>query len=112
LVTLLPEAGKASIPSKVLGYLAAGRPVIASVAPESDTAKMVRQGACGRVTTCMDPVALAQAIQGLADDPVSGLEMGRRGRAYFEKVFDRATCIKTYERLLANACDENSGGER
>jgi colanic acid biosynthesis glycosyl transferase WcaI len=100
LVTLLPEAGKTSVPSKVLGYLAAGRPVIASVAPESDTAKMIQQGACGRVTACLDPAALAQAILELADDPATRLDLGRRGRAYFEQVFDRATCVRAYERLL------------
>lgn len=100
MVTLLPEAGKTSVPSKVLGYLAAGRAVVAAVAPESDTAKMIRQGACGRVTACMDPAALAQAIQELADDPKTRLDMGQRGRAYLEKVFDRATCVKAYERQL------------
>lgn len=101
LVTLLPEAGKTSIPSKVLGYLAAARPVIASVAPESDTAKMIRQGACGRVTACMDPAALAEAIRDLVDDSQTRLAMGQRGRAYFEQFFDRGTCVRAYERLLS-----------
>ncbi len=109
LVTLLPEAGKTSIPSKVLGYLAAGRPVIASVAPESDTAKMLRLGECGRVTLCTDSAELAKAIQDLADDPEMRLDMGRRGRAYFEKAFDRATTTGAYERLLFN--DEVSLGD-
>jgi colanic acid biosynthesis glycosyl transferase WcaI len=101
LVTLLPEADRTSIPSKVLGYLAAARPVVASVAPESDTAKMIRLAACGRVTVCMDPAALAQAIRELADDPETRLDLGRRGRAYFEQFFDRGTCVRAYERLLS-----------
>ena len=100
LVTLLPEAGKSSVPSKVLGYLAAGRPVIASVAPESDTAAMVREGECGRVTACMDPVALARAIVELADDRETRLDLGRRARAYFEGAFDRGVCVRAYEGLL------------
>ncbi len=103
LVTLLPEAGKTSIPSKVLGYLAAGRPVIASVAPESDTAKMIRLGACGRVAACGDAAALALAIKEFADDPEMSVELGRRGRMYFEQVFDRGTCVRAYERLLCGA---------
>jgi glycosyltransferase involved in cell wall biosynthesis len=100
LVTLLPEAAKTSIPSKVLGYLAAARPVIASVAPESDTARMIQQGACGRVTPCLDPAALAEAIRELAADPEKRYDLGKRGRAYFEQFFDGGTCVTAHERLL------------
>lgn len=107
LVTLLPEAGKASIPSKVLGYLAAGRPVIASVAPESDTAKMIQLGACGRVVACGDAGALASAIREFADNPEMGLEMGRRSRNYFEHAFSRSSCVRAYEQLL---CDSEKPG--
>lgn len=101
LVTLLPQAGKTSVPSKVLGYLAAGRPVIASVAPDSDTAELVRHGACGRVTACSDPAALAQAIRELADDPAACLDLGRRARAHFEQHFDRRIGIRAWEQLLS-----------
>lgn len=101
LVTLLPDAGKTSVPSKVLGYLAAGRPVIASVAPDSDTAELVRQGACGRVTACSDPAALAQAIRELAADPAACLDLGRRARAHFEQHFDRRIGTRAWEQLLS-----------
>lgn len=100
LVTLLSEAGKTSVPSKVLGYLAAARPVIASVAQESDTAIMINEASCGRVTASGDPAALALAIRDLADHRADRIEMGQRGRAYFEQHFDRLTCVGAYERLL------------
>ena len=41
LVTLLPESGLSSVPSKVLGYMAAGRAVIASAPADTDTAKLI-----------------------------------------------------------------------
>jgi colanic acid biosynthesis glycosyl transferase WcaI len=103
LVTLLPDAGKTSVPSKVLGYLAAARPVIASVAPDSDTARMIEAGACGRVTTCLDAQALARAIEELADDSETRLDLGRRARAYFEQCFERAACVAAYDQLLTGA---------
>lgn len=103
LVTLRPDAGRTSVPSKVLGYLAAARPVIAAVAPESDTARMIESCACGLVTPCLDGAALARAIQDLADDPDNRLRMGQRGRACLEKAFDRSTCVQSYERLLTGA---------
>jgi colanic acid biosynthesis glycosyl transferase WcaI len=102
LVTLLPEAGKSSLPSKILGYLAAGRPVIASVAAESDTAELIRVAGCGRVAKCMDPAELADAIVTLADSASACEEYGRCGRAYFERVFDRPVCVGAYERILMN----------
>lgn len=101
LVTLLPDAGKTSIPSKVLGYLAAGRPVIASVALDSDTAKMIRRGACGRVTASQDAIALANAILELYGDLKLCRVLGRRARSYFEQHYDRGPCVTLYEKVLS-----------
>ena len=100
LVTLLPEASRTSIPSKVLGYLAAGRPVIASVAADSDTAEIVRQAGCGSVTPCLDPAALAEAICDLADDQWKRVQMGQRARSYFDRYVDRGSGVSTYESIL------------
>jgi len=47
LVTLKPGHGRNSVPSKILGYLAAGRPVVASVDPGSDTWNFVNESRCG-----------------------------------------------------------------
>jgi colanic acid biosynthesis glycosyl transferase WcaI len=103
LVTLLPDSGRSSIPSKVLGYIAAGRPVIASVAADSDTAQMIVSGACGRVTAPQDAAALASAILDLASDEQTRLRLGENARRYFEQHFDRARSAPAYERLLAGA---------
>ncbi|MHB1097267.1 MAG: glycosyltransferase family 4 protein [Gemmatimonadaceae bacterium] len=101
LVTLLPDAGKTSVPSKVLGYLAAGRPVVASVSSSSDTAKTILRAECGRVTKSQDAVALTVAILELADHPELCRDLGRRARNYFEHHFDRGPCISMYERVLS-----------
>ena len=49
LVTLAPGRGKTSVPSKVLGYMAAARPVIAAVDEDCDTAELIRKAKCGLV---------------------------------------------------------------
>lgn len=103
LVTLLPEAGRTSVPSKVLGYLAAGRPVLASVAEESDTAAMVRAGDCGIVTPPQDAAALADAIRAMADDPIRCRVVGERAREFFLREYDQRACIGAYERILAGS---------
>jgi colanic acid biosynthesis glycosyl transferase WcaI len=65
LVTLGPGLGRTSVPSKVLGYLAAGTPVLASVDGESDTARCVEQSG-GVVVPPGDGVALARAVDDLS----------------------------------------------
>ncbi len=101
LVTLLPEAGKSSIPSKVLGYMAAGRPVIASVAEDSDTATMIGEAGCGVVVPPQDGAALADAVRRAADEPVPLREMGRSARRCLLERFGRSACTTAYESLLA-----------
>lgn len=101
LVTLKPETGMSSIPSKVLGYLAAGRAVVASVAEESGTHAMIQKGQCGVCVPCQDPEAMAAAIRHAADHAAEAREMGRRGREYLVRTFDRKRCTKAYEAVLA-----------
>jgi colanic acid biosynthesis glycosyl transferase WcaI len=100
LVTTLPEAGKSSIPSKVLGYMAAGRPVIASVALDSDTAEMIRRADCGLVAPCQDASALADAIRRAADDREGVERMGRNARRCLLEHYSRGHCVRLYEALL------------
>lgn len=109
LVTLLPESGKSSIPSKVLGYLAGSRPVIASVPDDSGTADMIREGNCGMVVGCQDSEAIAKAILYAADhrDEVRG--MGERGRTFVEGHYSRQACTKKYEELLCRVREEKLG---
>ena len=47
LVTLAPGRGQTSVPSKVLGYMAAGRHVLATVETDCDTAETIRERAAG-----------------------------------------------------------------
>lgn len=100
LVTLLPEAGETSVPSKILGYMAAGRPVLASVRADSPTAEVIRAAGCGKVLPCQDAAALADEIRALADAPQSARVLGENARAYFLAHLSREVCTRQYEDLL------------
>jgi colanic acid biosynthesis glycosyl transferase WcaI len=102
LVTLLPQTGLTSVPSKILGYLAAGRAVIAAVAAESDTAQMIRQAECGLVVAPQDPVALADAICRLADDRALLRRLSENARGCLVERFSRQSCVAAYERVLTD----------
>ena len=94
----------AFIPSKMFEYLAAGKPVVGAVTGEA--AQILREaGAC--VVPPGDSAALAGAVQALAADPAQRQAMGRRGRSYVEKYFDRAVLAALYRKLL-----DSPGGPR
>ena len=70
-----------TIPSKVQGYLAAGRPVIASLNGEG--ARVVKEAEAGVACSAGDAGALAEAVQVLAGlDGRSRNEMGENARRY------------------------------
>lgn len=87
----------AFIPSKMFEYLAAGRAVVAAVTGEA--AQILRE-AGAQVIPPEDSAALAGAISALAADPPRRDAMGRQGRCYVEKYFDRETLARQYRKLL------------
>jgi hypothetical protein len=85
------------IPSKMFEYLAAGKPVVAALAGEAAQI-LIEAGAW--VVAPADSEALALAIRTLAADPKRRQAMGRLGRSYVEKHFDRGALAQLYRKLL------------
>lgn len=102
-ITLQAGQGLNSFPSKVLAYMAAARPVIASVDSGSDTAGFVREGGFGVVVAPEDPKALAAAVRELRLDPDGRANMAMRGRELFLAHYSRKAGTQVYERLLVAA---------
>ena len=100
LVTLIPQSGENTIPSRVLGYLAAGRPVIASIRGDTPTAEMIRSQNLGIVTPPQEGKALAEAIAYAADHRQEMERIGRNSREFFMSHYDRQVATKVCERLL------------
>jgi colanic acid biosynthesis glycosyl transferase WcaI len=99
-VTLLPGRGRTSVPSKVAGYMAAGRPVVASVDGDSDTADCVRNAGCGAVVLPGDSAALADSLRRLLLDRPERERMGRAARAAFERDFAGPAVLGRYLRMV------------
>ena len=86
------------VPSKIFEYLAASKAVIGSVRGEP---ARILEAAGAVVVEPEDPAALADAVQVLAGDPERRAAMGRQGRAYVAKHFDRANLADRYRAILA-----------
>jgi len=88
------------VPSRLYGILAAGRPVVAAVDDESETAAVVRAVGCGLVVPPNRPELVADALRDLHDGRHDLEAMGRRGREYVVADADRSVAIERYRRLL------------
>lgn len=100
LVTLGPGRGRTSVPSKVLGYMAAARPVVASVDLDCDTADLIRQAQCGRVVPAGDGQALAQAVWDYYQNPLERQSAGNQGRHFFLEHFERQAVLHKFLELI------------
>ncbi len=100
---LEPAASVFSVPSKVLSYLCAGRPLLLVVPPENLAARIVRESGAGIVVPPTDTRGTEQALASLVSDPVARAEMGARARGYAERTFDLATIADRFENVLNRA---------
>jgi glycosyltransferase involved in cell wall biosynthesis len=85
-----------ALPTKLLEYMAAGRPVVASATGQA--ARMVEEVGAGIPCPPEDPTALAAAINRLAEDKELAWAMGRRGRQHVEERLSRRTMVEQLER--------------
>jgi glycosyltransferase involved in cell wall biosynthesis len=73
----------ATIPSKLQGYLAAGKPIV--VSSNGAAAAVVQQAVAGLAVAAEDATALAAAVRQLyALTPAARAQLGQNGRAYFK----------------------------
>lgn len=100
LVTLLePDAGEFSVPSKVLTYLCAERPVIGLMPLNNAASRLIYSEAnAGLVADDIDSF-VENALELLAN-PRERKEMGNRGRKYAEREFDRVAITQRFADLL------------
>ncbi len=96
-----PSVADLVMPSKLIGMLASGRPVVATAQPGSEVAAVVEQ--CGIVVPPEDPAALAGAITRLSEDASERSRLGSKARAYAAQHFRRDEILGAFELRLLSA---------
>jgi colanic acid biosynthesis glycosyl transferase WcaI len=100
-IHLLPQRSDAEdlvMPSKLLGMLASGRPVVATANRETELGQVVEQ--CGLVVPPGDGRAFASALLQLAGEPERGSELGAIGRAMAVTRFSKSAVLGSLEERL------------
>jgi colanic acid biosynthesis glycosyl transferase WcaI len=87
-----------AFPSKLISGLAAGRPLLVIGPPSTELATVVRTNDCGMAVP-IDGSAAAEAVRWLRDHRHSAREQGDRGRAVYERTFDRGKALAAWDML-------------
>lgn len=90
-----------SVPSKIYGVMAAGKPVLGVLEQGSEAERLISLSGCGRVVEPQDYEGTAELIRAfylMSDD--ERRRMGMRGRAYLEENLTRDLSIAKYRKML------------
>jgi glycosyltransferase involved in cell wall biosynthesis len=86
------------VPSKMIDFMATGRPVI--LAAQGESARILAAAGGGIAVPPEDHGALAQAVRWLAEHPADAAEMGRKGKAFARKRLRQVQARRLEEVLL------------
>lgn len=90
-----------TVPSKVQAYLAAGKPIIASL--DGEGARVVMEAGAGVACPAEDAQALADAVLQLRDAlPEELQQMAQRGLMYYAQHFEPALLAKRLAQILSD----------
>jgi colanic acid biosynthesis glycosyl transferase WcaI len=98
LLTQQKSVSEIAFPSKIVTYLAAGRPVIASVNPSCEVAQTIRESGAGKIAAPEDGAALLDAIREFRDSDLR--EYGQNAQEYANRRWSSARVLGHLERSL------------
>lgn len=100
-----------SVPSKIYGVMAAGKPVLGVLEQGSEVQRLIFESGAGIVVEPQDYQGVVRAIQYLHSLDAAELKtMGLKGRAYLEKNLTRDTSINKYRQVLQRVADRSRPG--
>ena len=93
-----------TIPAKIQSYMACARPIIAAL--DGEGARTVAEAEAGFTCPAEAPEALAKAVLLMYKTSTAEREtMGRRGREYFERNFERSLLLEQLDGWIKTRCE-------
>lgn len=94
-----------TLPSKLQGYMAAGKPVIAAI--DGGAREVIEASGCGACTSANNARGLAHIMDDFIDNFSEYEKCGNAGREYFEMNFTSDRFFKRLEKLLTQLVERN-----
>ncbi len=89
-----------NVPSKLMNFMAYGIPVVASVRPDSEVARIIASSGCGWTTDSSDTGQLAAKLAGVLRRPDELERRGAAGRAFAMEHFAPEPMARRFEAAL------------
>ncbi len=96
-----------TLPSKLFDCMAMGKPVLLGV--EGEAAEILKSAEGGICFEPENPESLAQAVKFLKNNPDIGIKLGRNGRDYIVKNYNRSGLVAKLEEVLIKATGRATG---
>ncbi len=106
LVTLEPGMEGLCVPSKFYSILASGRPVVATVSPKSEVARVIDEAQAGVHLEQAAAEDLASALIALMEHPARTEQMGRNARCVLEEKYSMSQVARQYHAVLHEAASQ------
>jgi glycosyltransferase involved in cell wall biosynthesis len=100
---LQADAGRFSVPSKVLSYLCAARPIVLSAPSENLASRTLTAAGAGVAVSAGDANGFSSAVVAFLMDAERRARSGRNGRAYAERTFEIRAIADRFEGILLGA---------
>ncbi len=108
--TLEPEAGQFAVPSKVLTYLSARRPILLAGPKTNLAASVVERSNAGVVVDPTDTASWIAEAQRLLSDSDYRNRLAQNAGSYASSTFDIARIAARFERVLSSAARSQDEG--
>jgi putative colanic acid biosynthesis glycosyltransferase WcaI len=110
LVPQRPDVDEFNLPSKLMNLMSRGVPVLASVSPRSEIARIVRESAAGWVVDAADPDGFPVALRGILSDRAELERRGAAGLEFARRNFTPDAVARRFEDLLEDVAAANGTG--
>jgi len=101
-VPLRRGLGRVSVPSKTYSIMAAGRPVVAAIDPDTAVPRILADSGGGVAVPPDDAGSFIDAIRSMLDDPARAARLGAMGREWVEREASPAAVGAAYDALLGS----------
>jgi putative colanic acid biosynthesis glycosyltransferase WcaI len=100
LVPQRPDVDEFNLPSKLMNLMSRGVPVLASVSPRSEIARIVRESGAGWVVDAADPDGFPRALHGILSDRAELDRRGASGLEFARRNFTPEVVVERFEDVL------------
>jgi len=106
IAVLEPDAAKYSVPSKVLAYMTAGRPILAAIPAGNLAARTILTASAGMVADPKDPSEFCRVARSLMDDADRRNQLGAAAFAYARANFEIGGIADRFEEIFQRIAEQ------